>query len=104
MGSGGLPAIIWAIVALGLAWLGIAAAVSVIAARRFRLAEQVLEAARANATLLELSPARALVVHANDRIEGDARLFRELGLDADTKSLDSLAPEGKGLNPDDLTS
>ena len=101
MGSG-IPAIIWAIAVLGLVWLGIAVAVAVVAARRFRLAEQVLEAARANATLLELSPARALVVRANDRIEADPRLLRELGLEGEVRSLGELTTETGGIDPDDL--
>ncbi|MES2121125.1 MAG: ATP-binding protein [Pseudomonadota bacterium] len=101
MGSG-QPVIIWAIVALGLVWLGVAAAVSVAAARRLRLAEQVLQAARANATLLELSPARALVVHPNDRIEADPRLLRELGLMGEARNLADLAASDRGLAPDDI--
>src|SRR5207248_10372159 len=56
------------IVALALLWLGIAAATAFVAARRFGLGEQVVAAARANATLLELTPARPLVVRADGRI------------------------------------
>src|SRR4051794_15815571 len=37
-----------AVTALALLWLGIAAAIAVVAARRFRLAQQVLDAAQAN--------------------------------------------------------
>jgi signal transduction histidine kinase len=101
MGSG-IPAIIWAIAILGLGWLGIAAAVSIVAARRFRLAEQVLAAARANATLLELSPARALVVRTNDRIEADPRLLRELGLAGEARTLTDLGGDAAGIVADDL--
>jgi signal transduction histidine kinase len=101
MGSG-IPGIIWAIAILGLGWLGIAAAVSIVAARRFRLAEQVLAAARANATLLELSPARALVVRTNDRIEADPRLLRELGLAGEARTLTDLGGDAAGIVADDL--
>ncbi|MEO6225393.1 MAG: ATP-binding protein [Sphingomicrobium sp.] len=102
MGSGGLPAIIWAILALSLLWLAVAAAVSVLAARRMRLAEQVLTAARANAALLEISPARALVVSANDRIEADPRLLRDLGVVGTPKTLSDLAKGEAGIVPEDL--
>jgi signal transduction histidine kinase len=101
MGSG-IPAIIWAIAILGLGWLGIAAAVSIVAARRFRLAEQVLAAARANATLLELSPARALVVRTNDRIEADPRLLRALGLAGEARTVADLGGDAAGIVADDL--
>ena len=53
-----------AVTALALLWLGVAAAMAILAARRFRLAQQVLDAARANARLLELMPARPLLVRA----------------------------------------
>jgi signal transduction histidine kinase len=102
MGISGLPGIIWAIVALGLLWLGVAAAVSLIAARRFRLAERVIEAARSNATLLELSPARPLVVHSNGRVEADPRLLRELGLGTEPRTLDELAAGDSGISAEDL--
>jgi signal transduction histidine kinase len=102
MGSGGLPAIIWAIAALGLLWLALAAAVAIRAARRLRLAEQVLGAARANATLLELTPARPLLVRPNQRIEIDPRLLRDLGLEAEPKSLSDLVGNDSGIAPDDL--
>ena len=70
---------IW-IVALALLWLALAVAMTIVAARRFRLAEDVLGAARANATLLELAPARPLVIRPDQRLEADAQLVRELGL------------------------
>ena len=69
-----------AIVAVALLWLALAVAMTVVAARRFRLAEEVLGAARANATLLDLAPARPLVVRPDERVEIDAQLVRDLGL------------------------
>src|SRR5947209_2999028 len=101
MGSG-LPGIIWAIVALALLWLGIAAAVTFVAARRFALAERVLGAAQANATLLELTPARPLVVRADGRIEADAQLVRDLGLSAGPSHLADLGGINSGLAQLDL--
>src|ERR671917_533221 len=102
MGSGGLPAVIWAIVALGVLWLAVAIGVSVLAARRFRLAENVLGAARASAALLELAPARPMVVRTDGRVEIDAQLARELGLEGSSERLDELAGEENGIAADDL--
>jgi signal transduction histidine kinase len=102
MGSAALPGIIWAIIAFGLLWLAVAAAISFLAARRFRLAEQVLDAARTNAALLELSPARPLVVRPNNRIEVDPRLLRDLGLDGDPKTIADLTGTDFGITSDDL--
>ena len=50
---------IWIVIAaLALMWLVLAITIAILAARRFRLAELVLQAARANSTLLQLTPAR----------------------------------------------
>ena len=107
MGSGGIPAIVWpaivwAIVVLGLLWLGVAVWLSIIAARRFRVAEQVLGVARSSAALLELAPSRPLVVRPDDRIEVDAQLLRELGLNSSVTKLSDLTGSDAGLAPDDL--
>jgi signal transduction histidine kinase len=88
---------IWIIVALALLWLVLAAAISIVAARRFRLAQQVLDVARANARLLELTPARPLQVRADDRIEADAQLLRDLGLDKSPDRLADLSGSGAGI-------
>ena len=71
----------FAIAALALLWLALAAALAIAAARRFRLAQQVIDAARTNARLLEVMPARPLLVRADDSIEVDEQLLRELGLE-----------------------
>src|SRR5215218_2342080 len=91
-----------AIVALALLWLALAVAISVVAARRFRLAEEVLGAARANATLLDLTPARPLVVRPDQRIEVDAQLARDLGLRGAPARLADLVGNDSGLLPEDL--
>src|SRR5947208_8089537 len=88
--------------ALALLWIAIAAAISIVAARRLRLADQILGAARANASMIELTPARPLVVRPNDRIEADAQLVRALGLAAEPHALAQLAGNGCGLEADDL--
>jgi signal transduction histidine kinase len=94
--------IVTGIALLALLWVGIAAAVAIAAARRFRLAEQVLEAARANATLLELTPARPLLVRADQKIEADPQLLRDLGLRTQPRTLDDLVGNDSGIAPDDL--
>jgi signal transduction histidine kinase len=91
-----------AIAALALLWLGIAAAIAIVAARRLRLAQQVLDAARANARLLELTPARPLVVRADQRIEVDEQLLRDLGLEARPKTLAELVGNDSGIAPEDF--
>jgi signal transduction histidine kinase len=90
------------IAALALLWLAVGVALSVVAARRFALAEQVLGAARANARLIEISPARPLLVRSDGRIEIDAQLARELGLNSALKRLADLHGEHGGIVADDL--
>jgi signal transduction histidine kinase len=88
--------------ALALVWIAIAVAISLRAARRLRLADQILDAASANANLIELTPARPLVVRPNDKIEADGQLARALGLAAEPHTLSDLAGDDCGLEPDDL--
>jgi signal transduction histidine kinase len=95
-------AIIVTIVLLALLWIAGAAALAVRAARRLRLAEQVLGTARANATLLELAPARPLLVRPDLRIEIDPQLLRDLGLSAEPKTLSDLVGNDSGIAPDEL--
>ena len=90
------------IAALAALWIGIAAALSLVAARRFRLAERVLRAARANAILLELAPARPLLVRSDGRIEVDPHLQRALGLEHRPRSLAELHGSDRGLVAEDL--
>ena len=101
MGSG-IGGTIWAIVALGLFWLAVAAAISIFAARRFRLAEDVLGAARASAALLEASPARPLLVRTDGRLEADPQLVRDLGLEQAPARIDDLAGNDNGIVAEDL--
>jgi signal transduction histidine kinase len=93
-----------AIVAVVLLWFGVAVAMAIAAARRFRLAEQVLDAARANARLLQLTPARPMLVLPDDRIEVDEQLLRDLGLERSPARLSELAGNDSGIAPDDLKS
>jgi signal transduction histidine kinase len=91
-----------AIVALAVAWLVIAAAIAFIASRRLRVAQQVIDAAQANARLLELMPARPMVVRPGQRIEVDPQLLRELGLKETPNTLAGLTGNDSGIAPDDL--
>ena len=95
-------AVIVAVAGLGLLWLAIAAAVAVIAARRFALAQAVLDAAKVNARLLELMPARPLVVRADQRIEIDEQLLRDLGLEKRPIKLGDLVGNDSGITSEDL--
>jgi signal transduction histidine kinase len=99
--NGGAPTEI-VIATVALLWVAIAAVLSLAAARRFRLAEKVLGAARANATLLEISPARAMMVRSDGRIESDPKLLRELGLKSVPKTLSELHGNDSGIREDDL--
>src|SRR5215208_4356233 len=91
-----------AVTALALLWLVVAAAVAIAAARRFRLAEAVLGAARSSAALLETTPARPLLVRADQRIEVDAQLVRDLGLARPPARLADLATDIGGIERSDL--
>ena len=91
-----------ALVALGLAWLGAAVAVAVLAARRLALAQRVLGAAREAAGLLERSPARPLLLKPDGTIDTDARLLRDLGIDGQPARLAELAGEERGIAAGDL--
>lgn len=83
--------------ALAALWIFVAGAVSVVAARRLREANGVLSSARTLQTLLDLSPARPLVVRSDGSLEADPRLLREIGLDAAPSDLSGLACEDTGL-------
>ena len=88
--------------ALAVVWICIAVALSLAAARRFRLAEEVLGAARANSTLLEISPARPLLVRPGGQLEADPILVRVLGLKSPPKTLADLRGDDEGILGDDL--
>jgi signal transduction histidine kinase/PAS domain-containing protein len=98
----GQSAAVFVIAGLALLWLFIAGAMTVIAARRFLLAKQVLDAAQANARLLELMPARPLLVRADGKVEADGQLLRDLGLETRPGSLAELVGNDSGIAPDDL--
>jgi signal transduction histidine kinase len=100
MGASGVTNL--AIAALALLWVGIGAAIAILAARRFRLAQQVLDAAQANARLLEMMPARPAMIRPDGRIDIDDQLLRDLGLEARPARLAELAGDDSGIASEDL--
>jgi signal transduction histidine kinase len=88
--------------ALAALWIVIAAALSIVAARRLRDATNVISGARSLQNLLQLSPGRPLVVLPDGSIEADERLLREIGIERAPKRLSGLAGEDRGLLADDL--
>jgi signal transduction histidine kinase len=91
-----------AVGALALLWLALAATLAVLAARRYRLAQGMIDTARANARLLDLMPSRPLLVRPDDRIEVDERLVRELGFKASPRTLAEFTTDDAGIAADDL--
>ena len=100
MGALGATGLIFA--ALALLWVAIAGALSLAAARRLRTAGEILRAARGNATLLDISPARPMVVRPDGRIEADRKMLRELGLARPPKTIGDLSSAQGGLVADDV--
>ncbi|MFL6741642.1 MAG: ATP-binding protein [Sphingomicrobium sp.] len=90
------------VAALALAWIALAAAIAIVAARRFRLAETILGAARSNASLLEATPARPLLIRPDRRIDVDSQLLRDLGLKSAPAHLSGLTGNDSGLDARDL--
>ncbi len=83
----------WVIIGLGLAWLVIAVVVAVLAAQRLKLAQSVLDIARANKRLLDCAPARPVMAFADGRIEADATLLRDLGIVGRPGRIEELSSE-----------
>ena len=98
----GQSAVFVTIALLALLWVGVAAAIAIAAARRFRLAETVLSVARTNAALLEAAPARPLLVSPDQKVEVDPQLIRDLGLKLAPTRLSELAGDDGGIEPDDF--
>ncbi|MCA1653271.1 MAG: PAS-domain containing protein, partial [Sphingomonadales bacterium] len=99
-GAGGLTVTI--VVTVAAAWLAIAVALSLFAERRIRRANSILAAAQSSAALLAAAPARPLLVRADERVEVDGGLLRDLGLAEEPARLDDLAGEASGLLAEDV--
>jgi len=89
-------------VALATLWIIVAVGLSIAAARRIRRASAVITSAHAMASMLDVAPARPLLVHADGRIEVDPRLLRELGLAQAPARLVGLAGNNAGIEQEDL--
>ncbi|HKP33570.1 MAG TPA: ATP-binding protein, partial [Sphingomicrobium sp.] len=76
--------------------------IAIVAARRFHLAQQVLDAAQANARLLEMMPARPALVRPDGGIDIDDQLLRDLGLKARPAKLAEMADNDSGIASEDL--
>src|SRR5574338_531469 len=90
-----------ALVIAGL-WLAIASALLVIAYRRMREAGAVVDAVTSMAALLEVAPARPLLVRPDGSLDVDQRLLRELGLQRSAMRWADLGGESHGLIEVDL--
>jgi signal transduction histidine kinase len=91
-----------AIIVIAAIWVVIASVLAILAAKRLRRAQSVLDAARTMRSLLDAAPAKAMLVHSDDKVELDAQLVRELGLPSVPKRLGDLAAKGSGLDKDEL--
>jgi signal transduction histidine kinase len=91
-----------AIIVVAAIWVVIASVLAILAAKRLRRAQSVLDAARTMRSLLDAAPARAMLVHSDDKVELDAQLILELGLPSAPKRLGDLAAKGSGLDKDEL--
>ena len=96
--------IVFVTIALGLLWVGLATLIAILAARRLRLAETVLETARHHAALLERTPARPVAVAGDGRVSADLQLLKELGLSTEPRELAHLLSDEAGLRPEDVAS
>nr|WP_294851443.1 PAS domain-containing sensor histidine kinase [uncultured Sphingomonas sp.] len=91
-----------AIIVIAALWVAIAAALSILAARRLRRAQTVIGAARLLRTLLDEAPARPMMIGPDGRLQADEMASRDLGLDGLPAQLDDLAANGRGIVPEDL--
>ena len=92
----------WVVPIVALLWFGVAVGLSIAAARRLGSAQRIATVARSNATLLELMPARPLVVRPDGRIEVDRKLVRELGLHSTPSRLADLTGKDSGIVREEL--
>ena len=84
------------IVVVAALWMGIAAALLVVAGRRLERARRSVVAARSLAGLLGASPIRPVMVDPDDRIDADPELLRQLAVAGRPKTLNELGA-GAGI-------
>lgn len=90
------------VIAVAALWMALAIALALLAAQRLRRASAVLGSARSLASLLDVTPARPMIVHPGGKIEADARILRELGLQQTPATIADLSGPSVGLVEDDL--
>lgn len=91
-----------AIIVIAALWVTLAATLAILAARRIRRAQNVLGIARTMRSLLDAAPARALLVHADGRVEADVHVVRELGLPVAPQRLEELVGDEAGFDREDF--
>jgi signal transduction histidine kinase len=96
------PDVVAAIVVVASLWVLVAAALAIMAARRIRGAQHVIDAARRLRALLEAAPVRPLVVRPDGSIDLDPMLQRDLGFTEVPTQVDDLGGESHGLLTADL--
>lgn len=90
------------IIVLAAVWVFIAAALAIMAARRIRRAQSVIDAARLLRTLVDTSPARPLIVYPDERVDADELVVRDLGLQVSPNRLADLSTDRGGIAREDL--
>ena len=90
------------VLAIAALWVAIGAALALVAARRARRGDAVLKAAHSAFALLAAAPARPLVVRADQSIEVDEQLCKQLGLGDRPRMLSGLGGAENGLEPEDV--
>lgn len=93
-----------AIIVIAILWVGIAAAMAVMAARRIRRAQAVLGAARLLKDLVDASPARPLIIRPGDEVEAEELVVRDLGLSKVPVTFADLSDGDSGIMREDLDS
>ena len=87
--------------AIAAVWLLAASGLGFLAVRRIRQSERILRAASSLAALLDVAPARPMVVRSSGEIELDERLRRELGLEQLPRAWGDLCASDSGLDAQD---
>ena len=96
------PEVAGVIIVAAALWVALGVLIAILAARRLRRAQAVLGAARTMRSLLDAAPARAMLVHADGRIEADGKLLRELGFASALERLGQLTGDEVGFDSEDL--
>ncbi|RIX26989.1 sensor histidine kinase [Sphingomonas edaphi] len=91
-----------AIIVIAALWVALASALAILAARRLKRAQSVLGAAQSMKALLDVAPARAIMIEPDGKIDVDNHLLRDLGFSVPPKVLGDLTRDGKGFDREGL--